>query len=1213
MKLHRLIAVALFGCLVFSPTSPPRLFAAGPELSTGSSNAEASKDDFSIEELKRLENEAAEAAKTGSYSLKDKILGALGVKKVDKEYPSGFKIIIDSLKGVAGFIANFVKSFWFSLTTSDYMGRTLRIYTVNRGDPTKAEKVIAPKPKKVGSLGWSYKAQGVEYDFGFEGSGDPSEPLGFVIRDNKFYYRPVYAQMIPATVKIGKSTYELNLYRRPLSILLPKVLKSITWTTGDDEHYTTQKPGENAWDTMRYFGRLRPESIFFVKVMMLIRTALVNSGYLPKFDIYGKKTPSKLYEDAYPQVNDISGEIVKLTKRLAVTPAIEETVAANAGKRYPSSWDNEKVILIGELLGENVIKRIVMQIPREFRRLINQYTRQISARDFVEWRSGVSGIISVMKEAYSEMRLIRGYNAKTEYALEQLLPLGTNELARKDVSLSDLDLFAYSIRRHVAERFRGIAPLVIQQMQEEENRDIAVDEAPDDEWKNSINVIALKKLLDIRIASLAELIEAAPATLEKLNNVKWEGLDLRQSSGVTERISQLEGERAARNQRSIDLNVKFQEQRVGVEGEAKIEKVYQDYLRATVAYLEDVRRKLDQQVEDVTELMSDVQAAEKNYKRMVQGLSGDVNATTGSIDELYKSRDRYLARCRELINYIRRLEETEFAELPSKSPRTSGIDLSMTDYLEFKISQVFKLVGLNFRGDEGFLYNDSAIGLKPAFWHIMAIMFRAQGDLGKAREKFSQDTKPYTMSDPSGSMVEVVGKIFYEQSFQKYEKFLAWTEEELKKAQEAAKASGIIGTDDAGVNEAMKRHKGARVLYKKVRKELWNYLRQYPFDRRKRGIELRGDSGIVEGEFDINPTTGEETPRYTYARTINQFLVEEVAELMLRSRDFSKYAHDHLELPMISLTGMSMRDLLQVAQGRTTDSEINEIKDNFDEVELESATTEIDSEELDELMKQLKGLEGSDEEGPSLEIRSSSEEFKQTTVKEFEGLIEEADKVYQEVKPVVFQEPAPNPASPTNSIEITEEIKPPATTIDFKPSPIPAPVPEPEPEPAVVSIGQMSLAEVIDRFESDPKVNYNAGENYRALIDEKIPAIEKKLRRAQDIDSAEYYKEGMNLLVGLFLTSEVPSSNVIRRFLDVINGGPEGGVVSSLRANQYEATGVTDPDSFDYAVEVLTYLGNGPMYGSRAEIFSFIDRIQQGKSRLTVQKEVARVVSRSFR
>ncbi len=740
-----------------------------------------------------------------------------------------------------------------------YMTQVVTLY-----DRTDGGTNTSIDTKKVYTLGNLQVGtfQGIQYDFGFAGAGDPNEPFCFVKRNGKYYYQPVYAQMIPPTIQIGGNSYPLNLYSSPLSVLMPWFLKT---AVGDNI-------GDQAWQFLLKIGRLRPERVYTFKAFMLLRSALANTfqivtAYDKAGNITGRNIQANPRPTDFPQLSDVSDEFVKLSARLFRTPNIEQCVIRNNGINYPSQWDPAKTWTIGDEIQSNPQAWLQKWIVGPFASYLNSIFFGVDAIAVQQWRdaTAIKGPTNFMR-TYGGVRATPGYVERLAAANTQLLQYN---FKTTDVMFTDLLQLIAGCNRFGTERFSGVEFAVSDfQLQGTDPKSVALGTSvsPDVAQQSqlfieTVNQQSLQAFLTNRQAALATFVGQATAFFAqldlngvltrrrnaeiKLQAALYPGQPFREFVTVAQQVSILTGLIQASlkslNQAVANMDVQI----------AQIETLFAPYLQAN-------------------------DPVDKDNKRQA------------------------------IVDYVRALDDQSSAEFPETS---IGVQINGLEMFGYRLWQALNIItGPSFRGDEYYVYNDTYLGQQGSINQLLAILYRANSDLSKAQDLFKLDTTPRASFDENGNPITVVGQDYYNK-YIGYENYLLMNESAWAQIQTQVSQGTLTATSPAYI-EAQSNYNGAYALYRQAQNRLKSYLKYYEFDRRAGMVTGDGSTGTA-----TDPITKKTFTTYSYERSVNAFLEHELVNLLVRS---NRVQANQLSRIIYPITGLNIDGFLaQIDTNRT--------------------------------------------------------------------------------------------------------------------------------------------------------------------------------------------------------------------------------------------------------------------------------------------------------
>lgn len=289
--------------------------------------------------------------------------------------------------------------------------------TPAEGEATTDGEAAAAATRKIG----------LDYNFGFIGSGDITDPI-----------QPVEALFV--------YTEPVKLAKKDMSIYASKFLDGI----GDIvKGYGAVLKGtldplgvvDGISKLIKSLGgllRMRPETIFKAKMLILLNAAQQGKDNV--------------------RWADVPVNLVLLLGRLAISVNEEESanLVVNKGVTDPSKWTEKhyfKDTGISTALRMKDLDKIFPLIAQIFDAAKAFQIQQWMVTEWTE-RKGKKGFTD-MESAYSGMRSQKGHLTQSSYFLVQVLPL----LDKGVLDKTDQELFVRAIRVHVARRYQGILSL----------------------------------------------------------------------------------------------------------------------------------------------------------------------------------------------------------------------------------------------------------------------------------------------------------------------------------------------------------------------------------------------------------------------------------------------------------------------------------------------------------------------------------------------------------------------------------------------------------------------------------------------------------------------------------------------------------------------------------------------------------------------------------
>lgn len=382
------------------------------------------------------------------------------------------------IKPVAAFFSTFGKSLSNALLNTGYNDRSFMIYTPPAAnvDPAKA--------------GTPY---GIGYDFGFRAGGDIQSPFGFQIDSlGRFKYTPMTAMLYPGMVP--DFTDPTGEKRTPLSLgdgVAPQLIKGLlSLVVGGKAN------AEKVWAPIGYFTVVQPETVFFLRLLTLLNSARKNTQVGASGKTAGR----------YPTLTDVPYELMVLLFRLVITPDISATIKLNNGEGPERSVRWTKVATLSRP------SKLVSKMPKFFVDLVQTFKPSIDSREIQEYKDRFSAPRSKLQDLYSTARMQRPYESRVAFIKDKII----DGIDVKTLNPTDLDLLDYLIRQIVSERFRGFKTF-ISSMTVESNvivdesgiTDLATEDgaaSADDTLLVSIDVARMTDFMARRIPKIKEFI-----------------------------------------------------------------------------------------------------------------------------------------------------------------------------------------------------------------------------------------------------------------------------------------------------------------------------------------------------------------------------------------------------------------------------------------------------------------------------------------------------------------------------------------------------------------------------------------------------------------------------------------------------------------------------------------------------------------------------------
>lgn len=284
-------------------------------------------------------------------------------------------------------------------------------------------QVLSPSPTEAGQY------FGFQIDFGFKGSGDISQPLGFILSNGKFFYKPIKASFVPDQFLVKDSsgalvpTEKFDIFQDPYKSLILSILK-----------LTPQDIGMTAWS---YFTRIfnpMASDIYFLKTLLLVCTAAKNEAS---------------NNGQYPSLTSLPMEFATLAQRLAKTPDLLPSMAMFPGVKDTSLWDPLKIVYI-----KTDIKNTLNTIPSFIKSKIDQITLPISADSMQEMADLDGKDLLQGFYLYGQLRSQDDYDKRSSFIKGTIFDFLTKSGA--SATATEMEKLSIGILSHMLERLRWI-------------------------------------------------------------------------------------------------------------------------------------------------------------------------------------------------------------------------------------------------------------------------------------------------------------------------------------------------------------------------------------------------------------------------------------------------------------------------------------------------------------------------------------------------------------------------------------------------------------------------------------------------------------------------------------------------------------------------------------------------------------------------------------
>ncbi len=661
--------------------------------------------------------------------------------------------VIQKAKPVVTFFSTFGKNFITALKNADYNDRSVMVQVPG------AKSNAAQTSYAIG------------YDFGFRGAGDAQQPFGFTFDSfGRYRFQPVSAMLYPGF--IPDITDPTGQRKMPLSLsdgVAPQLIQSLlAFVLG------SKSSAEKAWRPVAYFLTISPETLFFLRMMMLVNSAQRNT--VVRNGVAGGK---------YPSVSDIPYEMMQLIFRLVITPDIQETKKLNDGIGADKSYLWTKVATLSRP------SKLLAKFPPFFVDALNVVKPSIAEAEVQEYKDRFNVPLSDIQKAYAQVRTIFPYEKRVEFIKNTIL----STFDPKKMNKTDAELYEYMIRQVVVERYRGLKTFITSSATEAQTvsaeaeiTDVSVSATFTNQNLVFVDVDRLMNFLSGRIPKIKDFITHVTNSVRK-----------------------------------------------------------KDFSPGLITYLAGIGSTVDTEFAELQKLTVDLTSARKI-------LASAQSAQDAEPLDVTEDASTEQAISQAIIDKLDAIAQQESVELGSANRKKTKVPFMA--YLDIKFWQAMRMMRQTFRGDQGYLYDDSILSVEKAAVQAYAILFRANDDLSYLENLIKSDPRKFLLKDAKGDTVQMSGKEIYKQ-YTDVERYLLYTSQRLSSyratlgkmtlEQQRADQQLIALTTD---------NDNANILFGKMRRALRGYLRQFQFDRRmprlKKAKRVALGDAVVLGMGDVN-------------------------------------------------------------------------------------------------------------------------------------------------------------------------------------------------------------------------------------------------------------------------------------------------------------------------------------------------------------------------
>lgn len=393
-----------------------------------------------------------------------------------KSYATSQLEWMQQLVPFANFVFLLPQNFIKSLMENEFSGRKFSIINKNTQD--------------------DQKSYGIEFDFGFDGSGDINQPFSFLIYNGRFYFRAVTAKFVPEKFYLKnadgsvKEATRTDIRQYPFSTVIPTILKQLF-----------QEPGLQAWDFVKRFMSPYPEDVCILKLILLIASAYKNS-----------KTGQ-----GYPRIAHVPLELSVLFSKLAKTPNIVETQKLYPDGTKSNEWDPTKVVFL-----EGNPSKFIEKFPAALRDSLNQIQFPVYEGEQQEFKDMNGQGLTKAQTLYGKMRSETDYNKRTKMAVEKIIPFINST---ETITQTDAQLLMYAIKIHTLERLDALNSYLLSKVSLLSGLTSTVSTAVDnieaadlDLFKNSLSSLSgeqLRETMTVQYTLLKDLLTKSEASFPK--------------------------------------------------------------------------------------------------------------------------------------------------------------------------------------------------------------------------------------------------------------------------------------------------------------------------------------------------------------------------------------------------------------------------------------------------------------------------------------------------------------------------------------------------------------------------------------------------------------------------------------------------------------------------------------------------------------------------
>jgi hypothetical protein len=825
-------------------------------------------------------------------------------------------------KSLASLIMGFSKGVWRSISRAQYKDRNLVIYSGGQDMSTTEE-------------------YGIGYDFGFRGSGNIEEPFGFKVdRLGRHRYTPIEAQLFPGV--IPDFSDPTGMRKKPISLgsgLAPGLIKGLLsiFVGGRDN-------AEKLWSPVAYFTRIKPETAFYLKTIILVMSA-------------GRNTKARR---GYPRLTDVPVELMFLLFRLAATPDIERTIVANGGLGVEKAhqWKNIHTL--------SRPSSLINKMPSFLVKIISSVKPSIDIREIQEYRDREGKPPTYLEKLYGQLRQLRPYESRLDFILSDLIP----KVNVGSLHKTDENLLNYAIRQLVAERYRGLSVFVGKDTIVDRVGEMSVEHNQDDDMRLiEVDLRKVVKFIDKRRPALEAFLKSLQekhlgiffkSTQQYINEVVTK---ISEEFGHIKRLADdVEGAR----QGEARLKQKILEEGnydaiMEAQGSGQIELLSDEQL-TSLRRLQGLKRAEQEASERILEYLRKIESQE----------SGEVGAAANRKKSL--SLPQYLDIKFFSVMQIMRQRfkgDNDYIYDDSRLPLHKGLTHAFSilfratrdlTYLENLIRTDSRKFVMESEPEKRGVAN-SGVRLYKRFVDTERYLLFTERELVLARRKRQNLSVQNVMQDQY--LMQLNQKA--DQAAMMYERARAELRHYLRQytfdrrlprrkkvSQVFEGESSMEGLDEIGSLEVSFDHEDSKAEENDSKSE-------------GSSDDLGGDGELVEEGKEAKDSEGElsmvdklqgkkNADFYDYPRTVNDFMLKEFARLFLRCPKLLEVAERELAQACREMTGMQVSQLLRASAGEKEHIQIEEDEmflPGEDLLLAEDGELVMDEQAMDELEKSL--------------------------------------------------------------------------------------------------------------------------------------------------------------------------------------------------------------------------------------------------------------------